>query len=144
MENPYQPSVSTEDSISEVKGILSGSREDLRRVAEYQKGIISCILLQFLFYILIPVLGAALGPYGGLGSVIALLGLLVVAIAGAVFVFMLAIKVYGIGLGIAFAIGSFFPCLGLILLLVINGKATSILQQNGIKVGFLGANPAAI
>jgi hypothetical protein len=112
-------------------------------VAQYQKGIISCILLQFLFY-LIFVLGAALGPYGGLGSLIALLGLLAAGIAGAVFVFMLAIKVYGIGLGIAFAIGSFFPCLGLILLLVINGKATSILQQNGIKVGFLGANPAAI
>jgi hypothetical protein len=143
MENPYQPSVSTEDSMSEVTGILSGSREDLRRVAQYQKGIISCILLQFLFY-LIFVLGAALGPYGGLGSLIALLGLLAAGIAGAVFVFMLAIKVYGIGLGIAFAIGSFFPCLGLILLLVINGKATSILQQNGIKVGFLGANPAAI
>ena len=33
-----------------------------------------------------------------------------------------------------------FPYIGLIVLLVVNGKATGILKQNGIKVGLLGAN----
>jgi len=36
------------------------------------------------------------------------------------------------------------PCIGLIVLLVVNGKATGILKQNGIKVGLLGANLSQI
>jgi len=36
------------------------------------------------------------------------------------------------------------PCISLIVLLVINQKATSYLQQNGVRVGFFGANPNSI
>jgi hypothetical protein len=32
------------------------------------------------------------------------------------------------------------PCFGLLLLLIVNQKATSILQQNGIRVGLMGAD----
>lgn len=74
----------------------------------------------------------------------------IVAIASTVFIFLLAIKVYsvvvGILLGLLTLLGSLtlFPLIGLIVLLLVNGKATKILRQNGIKVGLLGANLKAI
>jgi len=67
-----------------------------------------------------------------------------VGIVGAVCVFLLAIKVYGTGLGILLGILSLVPCVGLVILLIVNGKATGVLKQNGIKVGFLGANLSSI
>jgi len=36
------------------------------------------------------------------------------------------------------------PCISLITLLVVNQMATSYLQQRGVKVGFMGANPNQI
>ena len=126
--NPYEsPRVE-----APVVGVLSGSREDLRAVAKYQKGILVCILIY-----LIAVFGQFALPVE-LRFILAL-GVVLVAIAGAVFVFLLAIKVYGAGLGTLFGILSLVPLLGLLVLLIINGKATTILRQNGIKVGFMGA-----
>ena len=61
-------------------------------------------------------------------------------VLGAVFVFLLSIKIYGTGLGIVLGILSLVPLVGLVVLLIVNGKATGVLKQNGIKVGLLGAN----
>jgi hypothetical protein len=36
------------------------------------------------------------------------------------------------------------PCFGLLVLLIINGKATSILRANNIKVGLLGADMSSL
>jgi hypothetical protein len=36
------------------------------------------------------------------------------------------------------------PCISLITLLVVNQKATTYLQQHGVKVGLLGASPNSI
>ena len=120
-----------------VKGILSGSREDLRSVAKFQKGILVCILFQ-----LVAIIGQlALPPEIRLLISIAVL---VVGIVSSVFVFMLAIKVYGTALGVLLGVLSLVPCIGLIVLLIVNGKATSVLKQNGIKVGLLGANLSVI
>lgn len=70
---------------------------------------------------------------------------LVAAIAGLVFAIMLATKVYDSMVTIVFlAIMLLLPCLGLIALLVVNQKATTVLRQNKIKVGFLGADPNSI
>jgi DNA-directed RNA polymerase subunit RPC12/RpoP len=105
---------------------------DLRQVATYQRGVLLCILL-----------------YGGL--VLAQFGLppdlrifllipaAPVGIAAAVFVFLMSMKVYK-SAGIALAILTFVPCLGLLILLVVNQKATSVLQEHGYQVGFLGAS----
>ena len=120
-----------------VKGILSGSREDLRSVAKFQKGILVCILFQ-----LVAIIGQlALPPEIRLLISIAVL---VVGIVSSVFVFMLAIKVYGTALGVLLGVLSLVPCIGLIVLLIVNGKATGVLKQNGIKVGLLGANLSEI
>jgi hypothetical protein len=59
-------------------------------------------------------------------------------------VFLLAIKVYSTGVGVLLGILTLVPCIGLIVLLIVNGKATGILKQNGIKVGLLGANLSQI
>lgn len=128
-ENPYQSPA----SIPQAVGVLSGSREDLRNVAMYQKGILVCILIYLLAVIFQFAVPAQLRLLLGVG-------VLVLGLAGTVFVFLLAMKVYSVGVGILLGILTFIPCIGLLVLLMVNGKATSILKQNGIRVGLLGAN----
>jgi hypothetical protein len=62
----------------------------------------------------------------------------VISLTAAILVWAIAIKVFGGGLGTLFGIMSLIPCVGLIMLLVINGKATAVLQNHGYTVGFLG------
>ena len=143
--NPYEAPAPLPQSPPPAVGVLSGTRADLRRVAMYQRGIIACILLYIIAFIAqsivfrsrgdeIPLWVGMIAALAGLGS----------ALAGAVFVFLLSIKVYGPALGILLGILTLIPCLGLLALLRVNAKATNVLQQNGIKVGLLGANPATI
>lgn len=127
-DNPYRAPLSDGAAI----GVLSGRAEDVRSVAIYQKGIMVCILLYFVAVIAQFMLPAQLHSALRLGA-------LLVILAGGTFVFLLSMKVYGVGLGILFTVLAIIPCLGLILLLIVNSKATSILQKNGYKVGFLGA-----
>ena len=127
--NPYE---SPQTPVA-VRGVLSGSREDLRSVAKFQKGILVCILIYLVAVIGQFALPVQIRPFVGFG-------VLAVGIAGAVFVFLLSIKIYGTGLGIVLGILSLVPLVGLIVLLIVNGKATGVLKQNGIKVGLLGAN----
>jgi hypothetical protein len=127
-ENPYQSPMADLVAV----GVLSGKREDVRSVAQYQKGILICILIY-----LIAVVCQFLIPQ----EIFALLaaGVLVVAVVGTVFVFLLATKVYSTSVGILLGILTLIPCVGLLVLLIVNGKATNILRQNGIRVGLLGA-----
>jgi len=130
--NPYQSPQASPSAV----GVLSGSREDLRSVAKFQKGILVCILIYL----------AVIGQLALPPDIRPLIGIavLIAGIVGAVFVFLLAIKVYGTGLGILLGVLSLVPCVGLIVLLIVNGKATGVLKQNGIKVGLLGANLSEI
>jgi hypothetical protein len=132
-ENPYQAPQENPNAV----GILSGTRDDLRSVAKSQKGILVCILIYLVAVFSQFALPPDVRPFVGIG-------VLFVGLVGAIFVFMLAIKVYGTGLGIVLGILSLVPCIGLIVLLVVNGKATGVLKQNGIKVGLLGANVSSI
>ncbi len=132
-ENPYQ----APQARSDVVGVLSGTREDLRSVAKFQKGILVCLLI----YLVIVFGQFAIPPEI---RIVLLIGLLLNVIAGAVFVFRLAIKVYGTGLGILLGILSMVPLIGLLVLLRVNGRATEILRENGIKVGLLGARLSTI
>jgi hypothetical protein len=128
-ENPYAPPRASD----RIVGVKSGRREDLKAVAVAQKSILVCILLYFVAIIsqfLVPV------EY----RLYVLFGVLVIGLVATVSVFLLAIRVYSTAMGIALGIGTFIPCLGLVILLMINGKATAILKQNGHHVGLLGAN----
>lgn len=108
------------------------ARADLREIAVRQKAIQFCILGYIGFAILAFTLPQPLKAIAGLGIIAS-------AITGAVFVFMLAIAVYSSGLGIVLGILSLIPFLGVIVLLIVNGKATSVLRQHGVHVGLLGA-----
>lgn len=138
--NPYEsPSPVDTGAI----GVNGGSRQDLRAVAQYQKGIMYCILANVVLIIINIVLrqGAA-NPGAGIALMsiaisICYLGVIIVQM---VFIVMLSIKVYNIGVGIVAGLFSFVPCLGLLILLMVNQKATSVLQANGIKVGLMGAD----
>jgi hypothetical protein len=132
-ENPFEPPRDTSPAV----GVLSGQREDLRTIARFQKGILVCILI----YLIAVIAQFALPPELRIFMAV---GVMIFALAGAVFVFLLAIKVYGVGLGILLGVLSMAPCLGLIVLLLVNGKATNVLRQNGIKVGLMGANISSI
>src|SRR5438874_686209 len=127
-DNPYQsPPPSAFDSPPRAIGVHSGNRNDLRRVAIYQKGIIGCIGV----YLIALVLQVAFPPEIRLFLALAVL---LVILTGTVFVFLLAMKVYQPVVGILLGVLTLFPCIGLIALLVVNAKATAILKQNGIHV----------
>ena len=128
-ENPY----ASPSSSLEAVGVNSGTREDLRKVALYQKGICVCILLYLVAVFTQFALPKELMLFVGLG-------VLVVAVVGTICVFLLATKVYSPVLGILLGIFTLVPCLGLLVLLMVNAKATATLKQNNIKVGLLGAN----
>jgi hypothetical protein len=128
-DNPYDaPSAE-----SQVVGVRSGSREDLKAVATYQKGILLCILI----YLVAVFSQLAVPPDL---RMFLTFGLLAVGLVGTVFVILLAIKLYKVAIGILLGILTFIPCVGLLVLLMVNGKATAILRQNGVRVGLLGAD----
>ena len=134
-ENPFQAPRS--DLEPAAFGVVSGTREDLRRVAKYQRGILLCILIYFVALIGQFALPPGMRPLLGVG-------VLLVMLVSTVFVFLLATKLYGTVSGVLLGILTMIPLIGLIMLLILNGKATGILQQNKIKVGLLGADPSKI
>ncbi|MBN9119473.1 MAG: hypothetical protein J0I06_10000 [Planctomycetes bacterium] len=113
------------------------SRETLRAIAGSQKAIILCILV---YLCLIPVQFAIPEE----SRIFLALALIPLGITATVFVFLLATKVYSTATGVILGILTLIPCIGLIVLLIINGKATSVLKENGVPVGFLGASSSDI
>ena len=112
-------------------------RETLRGIAGNQKAIILCILG---YMCLIPVQFAIPEE----SRIFLALALIPLGLTATVFVFLLATKVYTTGTGVVLGILTLIPCVGLIVLLIINGKATSVLKANGVHVGFLGASSSDI
>lgn len=131
--NPFEAPVST----PRVIGVISGTRADLLKVAQYQKGILVCILIYMFAVAGQFVLPPQVRPIVGLG-------VLAVGLVAAIFTVLLAMKTHGTVLGIILGILCLVPLLGFLILLVVNQKATTVLQLNGIKVGLLGANLSAI
>jgi len=112
-------------------------RNDLKEIAKRQRAIQICIL----FYIL-AIFGQFLLPQE-LRWIVGLVALVVI-ITATVFVFMLALALYSTGVGVLLGILTLVPCIGLIALLIVNGKATNVLRDHGIKVGLLGADPSQV
>jgi predicted RNA-binding Zn-ribbon protein involved in translation (DUF1610 family) len=121
-------------------------KAELRAIAQYQKYLIICILIQILSYIAYIMAVMALRPNvqnpGGSLAIIGLLliVLLIAGLAATVFAFLLTMKLSNVGLAILVLILCLVPCVGLIALLTINGIATNRLRNAGINVGFMGAN----
>lgn len=133
-ENPYAAPAS-EGRPSEVAGVNSGRREDVRSVAVYQKGILVCILIQIVTFAAQFVLPEDLAI--AIAWAVIFVG---VSLTSTVLVFLLAMKVYNVAMGIILGIGALLPVIGLVVLLMVNGRASRILQENGHRVGLLGAD----
>jgi hypothetical protein len=112
---------------------------ELFAIARCQRVILYCVL----FNIGLTIVSYATKPLEDnlppIAQISLGLGWLALATVQIVFVFLLATKVYGTGTGIAMAVFVIVPCVGLLLLLLINGKATSILREYGVHVGLMGA-----
>jgi len=115
-----------------VVGLRGGSQASLQKVARYQKVILLCILIYFTALVGQFALPPDLRPWLGLG----VLGL---GVVNATFVILLALQLYDTVSGLLLGILCLIPILGLIILMIVNSKATDILQKNGIPVGLLGA-----
>ena len=98
------------------------TKQNLMEVAKYQKNI-QWLVLANLVAMFIP--GATI----------------VTGIIGIYFIYKLADALRSSAAWV-YIIFSFIPLVGLIALLQINGKATETLQDNGIKVGLMGARMA--
>jgi hypothetical protein len=138
MSNPYQtPQVPT--SFNSPSNHWE-SRDRLRQIARYQQWVIIALLVNIAFNVIFMAVGGQ-GP--GARLLAGLLSLPIIAGTAAV-MFLLANRLYGTGVGVLCAILTVLPCIALITLLVVNQKATTTLQQAGVKVGLLGANPNSI
>lgn len=138
MSNPYQ----SPQFASQVPPPASGGadREVLRRVARYQQAVLYALLVNVLF----NVVTLGLRSRGGLAALVLLVAAVLIIGVTMVVVFRLANELYNAGIGALCAILMIVPCVALITLLIVNGKATTFLQQHGIKVGLMGANPNVI
>lgn len=134
-ENPYAAPLPF--APSPAIGVKSGQLADLQAVARYQKGVMVCILLYFCC-----LAGAAAVPQEF--AFLFGLAILAVIVTGAACVVLLALKVYGALQGILMGVIALVPCFGLLPLLLINAKATQVLRQNGVHVGFFGADARSL
>jgi hypothetical protein len=131
-DNPFQSPRTDARAV----GVRGGSREELLKVAKAQKGVIYCLLAQILLAVAAILAENQLPP---LLQVFLGLAMIVAVLAGVVYVFLLCANVYPSWVGPVLGLLALVPCISLLVLLGVNGKATSILRQNGIRVGFMGA-----
>ena len=110
---------------------------DLRTIAVRQRAIMYCIL----GYIAMVVAQFVVPPQL---QIVPALFAIAMSLTAAVFVFMLALSLYNTAVGIILGILTLIPLIGMFVLLVINGKATTVLRRHGIKVGLMGANARQI
>jgi predicted RNA-binding Zn-ribbon protein involved in translation (DUF1610 family) len=125
------------------KASRGGKTGRLQSIASSQKKLLICILLQILTYSLLLVLSGMMrrSPDPALSLVVLCDAavLLAAGVGGIIYTFLLSTKIYNTGLGIVLALLTIVPCLGLLILLMVNQRATAILQENGYRVGLLGA-----
>jgi hypothetical protein len=115
-------------------------RQPVRLVAKYQRWVIFALLGNIVANILAI---ATAGQDLPVRLVVVVLALAAV-VFGMVAIFLLTKQLMNAVFGVVFAIAMILPCISLIVLLLVNQKATSYLQSNGVRVGFLGVNPDSI
>jgi predicted RNA-binding Zn-ribbon protein involved in translation (DUF1610 family) len=120
-----------------------GQKGKLKTIASAQRNLLICIFLNIVSYVVLVVLGQMVqrnpDPLLSIVTLIDLAVLLAAGIGGLIYTFILSAKLYNTGLGILLALLGIVPCLGLLVLLMVNQRATALLQENGYEVGLLGA-----
>jgi hypothetical protein len=137
MSNPYES-----PQFTSAVAVPQEDRDKLRRVARYQQWVLYALLANIVINVL--VMANAMAGYSAILATIGTLVGLLVVVAGMVAIYLLAKEIYNVGIGVLCAVLMLLPCISLIALLIVNGKATTYLQQRGVKVGLMGANPDTI
>ena len=135
-QNPYQTPLAESNFTGD-----GAKREQLRSVARYQQWVIYALLVNIILNVLAMTVRTPDQPVVPLIIGVCAIG---IAIFTAVAIFLLS-RALGHPVSGAFrALLMFVPCISLIVLLMTNQQATTFLTQNGVKVGFMGANPDKI
>ncbi len=134
---------------AEAIGVVSGLREDLRRVGSYQRWIIVSLLVQVTMLVAYGIAVLLLPP--GPGPALDLTRLVtftigaIALVCGVVSVFLLSVTVHERKwVGYTLAILVLIPCVGYLVLVAINSKAIQVLRSNGIEVGLFGAKGVSL
>lgn len=115
------------------------TREDVRTVATYHKGVLFCIVVYFVLVVI------TIGLWNDENMLLFMsLVFVTLGIIATMFVFPVATTIYGTWLGILLVFLVFVPVVGLVVLIVLKEKATIFLQSQGIPVGLLGASKADV
>src|SRR5687767_9030314 len=114
-ENPYQPPATGDEP-----RMPSGrTREDLRQIASFQKGVICCLLARLILMVVLMASGVMQDNLPGITGAIRNLSWIIdvgIGLIALYFVFQLASKVYGSPvLGVVFGLLVCIPCVGLII-----------------------------
>jgi hypothetical protein len=125
-----------------VSTVNEGSK--LRDVAKYQRAVLLSLLANVAIIVIAMLrvfrvihMSPTMASAFGITAVV-----ITLFIMGSMF--MLSKQFTNVVMAGIIALLMFVPYLSLILLFVYNQKATTYLQQNRIKVGFLGVNPSSI
>ena len=116
-----------------------GPNPEIRKIAVRQKVLLFCILIYIVCSLSLFLIPAVAGDGANEAAMLVSLAMLVNGVVGAVFVFLLATGVFGTAIGILLGLLALIPLVGLLVLLLVNGRATRMLRDNGISVGLLGA-----
>ena len=140
MSNPYQsPEAPSSSTLPDFSG--GNTREFLREVARRQRLVLLAVGLNIIFNVLAMALNTGENPLLAIGVAVVALGIVAFSMFA---MFQLANRVYGMAAAIVCSLLMLVPCISLITLLVVNQRATSLLQAARIKVGLFGADPATI
>jgi hypothetical protein len=116
------------------------SPEDLLRVARYQRWVVAVMLAQLALwggYVLL-----SMGGRGDLrdGMRFPMILTFILGGVGAIYSFLLYWTARGPILAVIMGVAALLPCMGLLVLLTVHGTATTFLKENGVRVGFFGAD----
>jgi hypothetical protein len=137
MSNPYQSPQFAEPVSPHGEPV---DREKMRRVAKYQQWVLYALLANIVINIMV------MSTRGADPAVTVALGVLalVIVVITMFAVFRLTNELYNVVAAVCCAALMIVPCISLLTLLIVNGRATTFLQQRGVKVGLMGANPDLI
>ncbi len=137
MSNPYE----SPQFVGQAIEVGPADREYLRRVARRQQWVLYALLAQIIVYM---AMFAAQGADAPAAAAVLSLLFLGIAIFSMVAVFLLARELLHIVIAVICTVLMLVPCISLLTLVIVNGRATRLLQKHGVKVGLMGANPDLI
>ena len=119
-------------------------REQLRRVARFQRWVLLALLASILMFGFAVIIGTGVVQVPPTGRALFSAAYWGLSLFMLVAVFLLARQFLHPAVAVLCSLAMFIPFVSLIVLLIINQKATNYLREYGVRVGFLGVDPSSI